>query len=223
MKQKELFYYGLNLEEDEEFCMIMQELNEDPRALILKEPEQVLIHHMKGAPECIRWGENRDTGESHVGYARHYVRFAYGGYIFYVEPSPYYPFADENHPGRFNFNVYKRVGSACMEQCSYCEKYEGFHSVLGWLAHSSPRKIKGAPLKRIDINITEGCVSQIIRIVSLRGGIREKEILRANPLFLSSETWNDEHKVVRVISGQSSSDGHRDSFEFDSVTFQICG
>ena len=61
-------------------------------------------------------------------------------------------------------------------------------------------------------------------IVKSIGGYREKEILKSKPVFERSPSdWNDEHKVVRVISGIPEPDGTRKAFEVDLVTGKITG
>ena len=218
---KELFYNGLNLEKDLEFCSIMRELEQDSHVLFLFSPESCLIHHMS----CVLRSPGRfdRTRETHVGYGSHYVTFAYKGFIFYIQAGTYYPFTDENHPGKFNFLVHRRLGRAQRVQCSYFEAYEGIHSISEWLEHEHPKRIPDAPMRNIDLAISEGNAKQILRYVSMHGGAREKSVASANPWFLPTETWNNDHKVVRVVSDSPDPDGHRDAFEFDVVTQMICG
>ena len=59
-------------------------------------------------------------------------------------------------------------------------------------------------------------------IVNKNGGFREKNVYE-NPHHFEIGTWNDEHKVVYVISNYADDDGHRDSFSVDLVTMRICG
>lgn len=60
-------------------------------------------------------------------------------------------------------------------------------------------------------------------VIARQAGYREKEILRNCVLVTKSETWNDEHKVVNILSLQADEDGHRDGFQVDIVTRRICG
>lgn len=222
---KELFYSGVMLQKDLEFCDIIRELKKNPQVLLLTCPEKRVIHHM----ECEMKGHSsvcHRTGKAHIGYATYYVTFMYRGYIFCIQSSTHYPFTDENYPGRFNFIAYERVGMEKKLQCSYFEKYEDLASIREWISHHKKRSIRYASVLHIDPYIESRHTSRICEIVDRNGGFREKKILDSFPVFLKSETWNDDHKVVRVITGDESSystDGHRDSFDFDLVTNKICG
>lgn len=216
---KDRFYNPTLVQKDELFCSIMRELHNIPDVFIVSEPEKVLVHHMVQN----RSGDYERTGEKHVGYDRHYTTFEYQGFLFYIQSSTYFPFTDENYPGLFNFLAYRRIGKTKKEQVSYFEEYKDFSSIADWLKLNKPRHIQDAPQNWIDVFISEGQANQIARAVSSKGGVREKTVLHSNPLFLSTETWNDEHKVIRVVSGKSEEDGHRDTFEFDFVSSMICG
>ena len=64
----------------------------------------------------------------------------------------------------------------------------------------------------------------IAKIVKEKGGFREKDILfNHSNHYHFTETWNDEHKVVNIISNFEDDDGHCDSFSVDIVTGRICG
>lgn len=206
---KELFYSGIMLQKDLEFCDIMRDLEKDPHILFLSYPEKCIVHH-------------RNTDETHIGYEQHYVTFLYEGYIFYVQSSMYYPFTDENYPGRFNFLVYKRIGTWGKYQCTYFEKYDDFRSIHDWVSCSKREHMRDIHVTRIDGSIGVALVDRIISKVNSVGGYREKDVLNKRPVFLRSETWNDEHKVVRVVA-TSSDDDRLASFEFDVVTNKICG
>lgn len=60
-------------------------------------------------------------------------------------------------------------------------------------------------------------------VIARQAGHREKEILQNGVFVSKSETWNDEHKVVNILSLQADEDGHRDGFQVDIVTRRICG
>lgn len=64
--------------------------------------------------------------------------------------------------------------------------------------------------------------SIINRIVSADGGIRERTILNG-PHTLEPETWNNDHKVINVISEEADPDGYRPGFQVDIKTNSICG
>lgn len=215
---KEVFYGSIALQKDLEFCEIMHELHKNSGVFLLSEPECVIVHEMKNVS-----GVLKDAGKQHIGYSSHYVTFSYRGFLFYVQPASYYPFTDINHPGRFCFMAYRRVGLAKKIQCSYFEAYDSLKSIIRWAEAHPACHINGVMAKSIDNRISENDATRIRRFVKSFGGERERQILCESPLFLSAETWNNEHKVVRVISGESDFGGHRDSFEFDIVTNRICG
>ncbi len=60
-------------------------------------------------------------------------------------------------------------------------------------------------------------------IVRKYGGFREKNILSNPHLIKKSETWNDEHKVLNVLSKEPDIDGYYAGFQIDLVTMSICG
>ena len=63
----------------------------------------------------------------------------------------------------------------------------------------------------------------VTKIVEEKGGFREKDILFDNSNHFVLGTWNDEHKVVNIISNFEDDDGHCDGFSVDLVTGRICG
>lgn len=60
-------------------------------------------------------------------------------------------------------------------------------------------------------------------VIARQAGYREKDIVWNGAFAAKSETWNDEHKVVNILSLQADEDGHRDGFQVDIVTRRICG
>lgn len=62
----------------------------------------------------------------------------------------------------------------------------------------------------------------IKRIVNRDGGNREKEII-SKPFTVEKATWNNEHKVLDIISIEEEEDGYRNGFQIDIVTKSICG
>lgn len=65
--------------------------------------------------------------------------------------------------------------------------------------------------------------STVKAIVRKHGGFREKNILSNPHSIEKSETWNDEHKVLNVLSNEPNIDGYRAGFQIDLVTNSICG
>lgn len=60
-------------------------------------------------------------------------------------------------------------------------------------------------------------------VIESAGGYREKSVLNSgNVEFCKSETWNAEHKGVKVL-GDTEPDGHRYGCEVDVVTRKITG
>ena len=62
----------------------------------------------------------------------------------------------------------------------------------------------------------------IKRIVEKNGGYREKEII-SKPFTVEKATWNNDHKVLNVVSVEAETDGYRNGFQIDIVTKSICG
>lgn len=61
------------------------------------------------------------------------------------------------------------------------------------------------------------------KIVKKHGETRENDILNCEFMLKSTETWNDEHKVIDVLRIQPDDDGYRPGFSVDLVTGSICG
>lgn len=59
--------------------------------------------------------------------------------------------------------------------------------------------------------------------VEKNGGFRERDIYSHPHYIKQGCAWNDEHKVVDVVSKYMDDDGHQDSFSVDLVTGRICG
>ena len=60
-------------------------------------------------------------------------------------------------------------------------------------------------------------------IVCKHGGFREKFILENPYVIEKSGTWNNEHKVLNVLSNKPDIDGYLAGFQIDLVTKSICG
>ncbi len=224
------YYSGCTLSKDLKMCEIMKSLEANSDVLILSRPERVLVHEMEYADQTVPqrsfMPDRADTGRTHEGFASHFVVFAYMGYVFTVVASDYYPFVDVNHPGRFNFIAHRRVGLTGMIQCSFYEAFEGIASIDAWFDVTMTRRspsIKDAPQRRIDMRISGRTEDYIAGIVKKHGARREKAVMRSNPFMLASETWNEAHKIVDVISSIPEDDGFRPSFEVDIETGEICG
>lgn len=225
---KERFYAGKYLSQDLEFCDIVSELEKNPSVLILYTPEKFLIHEM--VYDNRDASKRYDTGKTHIGYDYHYVFFLYRNTVFYVQSGDYYPFEDENFPGRFCFMAYRRIGFSQMIQSTFFERYENLDSVIQWV-NNRPRflQIKDALQREVCRGVSESLASKVVSESKRIAGNREKAILNSYPIIKKSETWSEEHRVVHVITGDGDNSmtfddsGHRDSFDFDLVTGRICG
>lgn len=60
-------------------------------------------------------------------------------------------------------------------------------------------------------------------IVRKHGGYREKEIFSNPHIIEESETWNEHHKVLNILSETLDADGYRSGFSVDIVTKSIVG
>ncbi len=225
---KELFYQGMRLEEDFEMIKYLQEVQKNPEALVLEVPEEHLIHEMEYVNNYNH--DRRDTGRTHIGYDYHYFTFFYKGFVIYVSSGMFYPFTDENYPGRYNFVLYARVDLCHKRQLTYNIAYEGLHSVDAWLGGKRRRgdfirKIdrKDLPNQCVHIGVCSEMQRNIKSIVEKYGGYREKNVFKQSPFLLRTGTWSNEHRVVHVVSSVAEPDGHRDSFDCDVVTGCICG
>ena len=221
---KERYYNDITLEKDLKFCEYMQELEENPEVIILQTGEKVLVHEMKTDP---RYGYSRpriDTGRTHVGFDTQWVYFYYRGIVWYVQPSAYYPFTDDNYPGMFNFIPHLRVDRMRCGQSDYFHPYYGLSSIDDYCPSRGRghRTLAGVDFKIPNWNLPYDTESKISGILAKHGGYREREIWD-DPVVVRAETWNDEHKVVDVYAARLDEDGHRDRFSVDLVTGTICG
>lgn len=64
---------------------------------------------------------------------------------------------------------------------------------------------------------------KVSSIVAKQGGFRERKVLSEKHEIVRDETWNDDHKVVNVLSCVPEEDGYRSGFQVDLVTNSICG
>jgi hypothetical protein len=60
-------------------------------------------------------------------------------------------------------------------------------------------------------------------ITVAKGSAREMTIFHAPHELIKGHTWNDDHKVVTIVTTHRDSDGHADSYDVDIVTRTICG
>lgn len=147
-----------------------------------------------------------------------YITFVYKGYLFYIQSSTYYPFTDENHPGKWGYVVSKITGINEKAQVTYYEAYTGFNS----LKMPRPKAKHLTEGQKIDVllNNAEYICKQVI---ASKGSTREREFVRNGAFMAKGSTWNDDHKVVEILSKHPDPDGYFPGFQIDIVTRSICG
>ncbi len=221
MEKKKLYLAGIALQKDFEFCEILKEVENTKGVYILNKPEEHTVIEM----EYIKGFSNKrkETGKTHTGYDYHYITFLYNGLVFSINAATYYPFTDANDPGPWNFIVYQLTTPGTKTQCTYSIKYEGFNSIKEFIKTHTFKPLRGCNKQNINIHIHYGVEKQIKEIVNRCGGYREKEIYNSGCFFDRSETWNNEHKVINVLSILPDEDGYRAGFAVDLITSDICG
>lgn len=218
---KKLYYAGIALQKDLEFCEILKEVENTKGVYILNKPEEYEIIETRYKNAYSH--EKEETGQTHIGYDYHYITFLYNGLVFSIDAASHYPFTDINDPGQWNFTVYQLTTPGTKQQVSYKKQYENFGSIKEYIKnHATFKPLKGTNKQHIDIHVHYMFERQIKQIVDTRGGNREKEIFK-RCFFDRSETWNNEHKVVNVLSIYPDVDGYRAGFAVDLVTGNICG
>ena len=219
---KKLYYAGLALQKDLEFCEIVKEIEGAPGVYVLNKPEQYEVIEMKYKNNFT--SERIETGLTHIGYDYHFITFLYQGIVFTVDAASYYPFTDSNDPGQWNFRARQLTSPATSTQATYNIKYEDFNSIEKFTqTHKTIKPLKGCNKQNIDIHIHYGVERQIKEIVTRHGGNREKEIYKNGCFFERGGTWNNEHKVINVLNIYPGPDGYRDGFAVDLITGDICG
>ena len=221
MENKKLYLAGISLAKDLEFCKILEEIENTKGVYILSKPEEHTVIEMKYINAFSN--KREETGKTHIGYDYHYITFLYNGLVFSINPASYYPFTDENNPGQWNFVTYLLTTPGTKQQASYSIKYENIKSIDNYIKKASFKTLKGTNKQNINIHIHYGVEKQIKEIVNRCGGYREKEIYNNGCFFDKSETWNNEHKVINVLSILPDEDGYRAGFAVDLVTGDICG
>lgn len=135
METRKLYYAGLSLEEDLAMCKVFDELEANPDVKILSHGRKNEIIEC----EYDRWGELKPTGDTHLGFEFHYINIQYRGFVFSIEPSAYFPFTDENHPGEINFVPYLIKDEHHIAQCGYAFRYDNIKSINEWIRTAVPK------------------------------------------------------------------------------------
>lgn len=147
-----------------------------------------------------------------------YISFVYDGKLYYIQAATYYPFTDENHLGKWNFIVSSIDGINTKSQRTYYHAYDGVDSLKSYKWYNKP--LTSAQKIDVLLNNYECIVKQV---VVKNGGYREKAIIKNGAFMVKGETWNNEHKVIEILSIIPDADGYRDGFQVDCVTGSICG
>lgn len=211
---KNLYLAGIELEKRKEFNAIVEELKNHKEVYIVDLPEEYNIVEMEYTNSYNR--ERRETGYNFTSYDYCYVTFLYRGKLVYIQASSYYPFTDTNNPGKWNYIIYDVVGLNRKVQCTYYIKYAGVDNIK-----VNAREINKVNNQYID-PLKNNYMVEVKNIVAKDGGYREKEVIKA-AIIEKTETWNDEHKVVNVLSVNMDEDGYMQGFAVDLVTKSICG
>lgn len=148
----------------------------------------------------------------------HYITFVYNGYLVYIQPSTYYPFTDENHPGRWCYDVAKITGINEKAQVTYYAEYTGFNC-LKMPPHNAKHLTEGQKIDVLMNNAEYICK----HVIATKGSAREREYVRNGAFMAKGSTWNDDHKVVEILSKHPDPDGYFPGFQIDIVTRSICG
>ena len=147
-----------------------------------------------------------------------YITFVYEGYLFYIQSSTYYPFTDENYPGKWVYVVSAITGINEKAQISYYEAYEGFDSLV--INRPNAKFLTNGQKINVLMNNAEYICKEVI---AKKGSALEKEVIRNGAFMAKGSTWNDEHKVIEILSTKADPDGYFPGFQIDIVTRSICG
>ena len=208
------YFAGIELEKRKEFNAILEELENRNDVYIVNLPKQYEIVEMEYINNYNT--DRKPTGKTFIGYDYCYVTFLYHGKMIYIQSSTYYPFTDENYPGKWVYIIYNIVGLNKRKQSSYYNAYNGIDSIKINTHH-----IKDTPKQYINLSMNN-YMEDIKNIVAKYGGYREKEIVNA-AIIVKGDTWSDEHKVLNILSVNMENDGYLPGFSVDLVTKSICG
>lgn len=147
-----------------------------------------------------------------------YVKFVYAGYLFYIQASAYYPFTDENYPGKWVYVVSEITGINEKAQITYYEAYNGFDSIV--VPNTRHKRLTQG--QKIDV-LMNNAESICKKVIATKGGDREREIVRNGAFMATGTTWNEEHKVIEILRTKADPDGYFPGFQIDIVTRSICG
>ena len=205
-------------EMQEEFKKIINEIDSCSHALILSDLSEREVF--------LRLRDN--NGYIGKGYEGANTYFAYKNHILQLMPAPFYPFTDENHPGRFCVMLRQLYDGYKTAQASYLFAYDGMETLDAAIRRASEEFSYTPELYKppIDTRIGKKEKGIIDGVIRKNGSVRERIIYEPNLLVASyvfkvGHTWNDDHKVVDVHS--LADDMRFEYFSIDVHTQKICG
>lgn len=147
-----------------------------------------------------------------------YITFVYGGFLFYIQSSTYYPFTDENYPGKWVYVVSEITGINEKAQLTYYQAYTSFEELV-FPQPNTKRLTSGQKINVLMNNAEYACK----RVIAIHGSAREKEFIKNGAFMAKGSTWNDDHKVIDILSTKADLDGYFPGFQIDIATESICG
>ena len=129
-----------------------------------------------------------------------YVTFLYHGLLYYVEACPYYPFTDENHPGLYNYIVYKVTGMNKKRQMTYYKPWNRIDALNE--SDESLHPIPATQNQYIDV-LCNNYMKTVSSVVSRYGTQKQIESLqRAILTYTTFTKKGKEYKCVIVRDPQ---------------------
>lgn len=123
-----------------------------------------------------------------------YVMFLYHGLLYYLESCPYYPFTDDNHPGLYNYIVYKVVGMNEKRQMTYWKPWNGIDALNE--SDKSLRPIPATQNQPIDI-LCNSYMKTVSSVVGRHG--TQKQIESLQRAVLTYTTFNKKGKECKCV------------------------
>ena len=161
---RNLYLNGYELQKRKELNAIIEELNNNKDVYIVSLPEEHNIIEMEYTDT--RCQERIPTGKEFISYDFCFVTFLYQGKIITINPSTYYPFTDENCPGKWNYVVYDSVGLNKKIQGCYSREYTDINDI-----DISTRKLRYTNDQYINISMNN-YMRDIKNIVAKHGGYK---------------------------------------------------
>lgn len=210
---KNLYYAGRDLAKDLQMCEFYDALEANNDVIILHHGRNAWVHEMEYIHPQVN-AERRDTGKTHLGFGFHFITFYYDGRVWNVEPSPHYPFTDENYPKPFCVCPFKLIDGWYERQEGY---YMGYESLKDCRYENISSLKETMPKRPIPYFIVK---EDYDKLLSELGGYREKAIYEAPHICFSAER-TDEHHIVRCAKLDREPDGTRLYFDIDMKTKRI--